>query len=316
MSVTAPSNPIGQTVSTSDANKIAVAKQKKVAPKWVRSFRDVGWRYVVAVIACLFAVFPFLFVVLGSFNADDTIASGSLLPKTFTLRHYKWLFNHPEAPYPLWMRNTYVVSLGVAFGTVFLCALGAFAFSRLRFRGRRPGLLTLLLCQMFPQILMITALYLISLNVHDVFPALGVTRHVWLVLIYLGGAMAGNVWLTKSFFDTVPMELDESAKVDGATHTQTFFRIVLPLATPILATIFIFAFISAFNEIALANVILGGESRRFTLTTGMNQFIASREQNWGRFAAGVVMASIPVLIIFRFAQRFLVSGLTSGSVKG
>ncbi len=279
-------------------------------------FREVGWRYIVAAFAILFAVFPFLFVLFGSVNTDDTIASGNLLPSSVSLRHYRWLFTHPNDPFPRWVLNTLFLAFFTAFGTILISALGAFAFSRLRFKGRRPGLIALLLCQMFPTLAMLTALYLISLNVNKVFPALGVGSLPWVVLLYLGGALAGNLWLSKSFFDTIPIELDESAKVDGATHAQTFFRIILPLVTPILATIFIFSFIATFNEIGVAAVLLNGNPNKFNIANGMAQFVQGREENWGRFAAGVVLSGVPIMLVFFFAQRFLVSGLTAGAVKG
>jgi arabinogalactan oligomer / maltooligosaccharide transport system permease protein len=304
-------SPVASAVTTgSSANTLAGPTKRS---RW---FRDVAWRYVVAIIASIFAVFPFLFVLLGSVNSDDTIASGDLLPSKFSFRHYRWLFSHPSDPYPYWLRNTMLISTFTALGTVVLCAVGSFAFSRLRFKGRRPGLLALLLCQMFPQTVMLVALYLISLSVNKSFPAFGQGNWYWIVLIYLGGALAGNLWITKSFFDTLPIELDESAKIDGASHTQVFFRVLLPLIAPILATIFIFAFIAAFNEIAVASALLSGNPKKFTLPNGMEQFVQGREQNWGRFAAGVVIAGVPVMLIFQYAQRFLVSGLASGAVKG
>jgi arabinogalactan oligomer / maltooligosaccharide transport system permease protein len=314
--VSAITSPIGVASGQRVAEETSLRLAEKPAPNLIRSFREVGWRYLVAVVAVGFAVFPFLFVFLGSVNPDDTIASGDLLPKTYSLRHYRWLFTHPTDPYPLWLRNTLLLSVFTALGTIIVCALGAFAFSRLRFNGRRPGLLALLLCQMFPQTAMVVALYLMSLKVNSVFPALGLGSIPWVVAVYLGGALAGNLWLSKSFFDTLPIELDESAKVDGATHAQTFFRIILPLVAPILATIFIFSFIAAFNEIAVASALLNGNPKKFNLANGMAQFVQGREQNYGRFAAGVVIAGVPVMCVFLYLQKFLVSGLTSGAVKG
>jgi arabinogalactan oligomer / maltooligosaccharide transport system permease protein len=316
VSSTTPLDSIAGSAQRVTRETVATTAPPKLAPKGVRWFREIGWRYVVGLIAVLFAVFPFLFVLSASLNRDDTLSGGGLIPSRFSFRHYKWLFQNSSAPYPSWLRNTLVLSVCTAAGTVLVCACGAFAFSRLRFKGRRPGLTALLLCQMFPAMLMTVALYLMSLRVNSVFPALGIGSLGWVIAVYLGGALAGNVWLTKSFFDTLPIELDESARVDGASHAQIFFRIILPLAAPILATIFIFSFIFVFNELPIAGALLRGDPNKFTLPYGLQQFVQGREQNWGRFAAGVIIAGVPVMLIFQFLQRFLVSGLTSGSVKG
>jgi arabinogalactan oligomer / maltooligosaccharide transport system permease protein len=282
----------------------------------MRWFRETGWRHVVGALAAFFALFPFLFVLSASFNSDDTLSSQSLIPTKITGRHYRWLFTHPKDPYPKWLTNTVVIGIATAIGTVVVAALGAYAFSRLRFAGRRPGILALLLSQMFPSLLLVVAVYLLLLNVGDTFPAIGLGTKVGVILVYLGGALGGNVWLMKSFFDTLPFELDESAKMDGATHAQTFFKVILPLAAPILATIFFFSFIFTVNEYPVAAALLQGNPDKFTLPYGLSQFIQGRDANWGRFAAGAVLAGVPIMLVFQFVQRFLVSGMTSGAVKG
>lgn len=285
-------------------------------PSPTQRFRQTGWRHLVGLIAVVFALFPFLFVLAASLNDDDTLAGQSLIPRSLTLRHYGWLFTHPEAPYPRWLLNSVVIATGTATGTVVVAACGAYAFSRLRFRGRRPGLVALLLAQMFPTVLLVVAVYLLLLNLGESFPAIGLGTRLGVVLVYLGGALGGNLWLMKSFFDTLPSDLDESAKVDGASHFQTFRMIILPLAAPILATIFFFSFIFTINEYPLAAALLQGNPKGFTLPYGLSQFIQGRESNWGRFAAGAVIAGVPIMLVFQVVQRYLVSGLTSGAVKG
>ena len=169
---------------------------------------------------------------------------------------------------------------------------------------------------MFPQLLAVVAIYLIVLRVGDVFPVIGLNKPTALVVIYLGGAMGVNTWLMKGFFDTIPSELDESARVDGATPAQVFWGVVLPLAAPVLAVIALISFIATLNEFVIASAILETQ-QKFTLPVGLWQYIDQKySEHWGPFAAGVLLAGIPIMIIFLSLQRFIVSGLTQGSVKG
>jgi arabinogalactan oligomer/maltooligosaccharide transport system permease protein len=216
-----------------------------------------------------------------------------------------------------WFKNSMVVSTVTALWTVFLAAFAAYAFSRLRFRGRRAGLLFLLLIQMFPNLLAQVAIFLFMTQVKGVFPTIGLGSIWALILVYLGGALGMNAWLMKGFFDTVPKELDESAKVDGATHAETFFKIILPLAVPILAVIGLLSFINSQAEYLLASVILSADDNSKTLAVGLSGYVqAGFDSRWGPFAAGSLIAAIPSVLIFLFLQRFIVSGLTSGAVKG
>jgi arabinogalactan oligomer / maltooligosaccharide transport system permease protein len=278
-------------------------------------WRTMGWRYVVAVVALVFALFPILWVFSASVNATGTLSGQTLIPARTTWANYTQLFDG-SVPFGRWFANTMIVAGTAAVLTVFLCALGAFAFSRLRFRGRRTGLLTLLLVQMFPQLLAVVALFLLMLRIGEIFPAFGLGTRVGLIAIYLGGALGINTWLMKGFFDTIPSDLDESAKVDGATHAQVFFRIILPLATPVLAVIGLLSFVFSVNEFLIASVILTNE-QDYTLSVGLARFIGERfDRRWGPFAAGTILGGIPVIVLFGFLQRYIVSGLTSGSVKG
>jgi arabinogalactan oligomer/maltooligosaccharide transport system permease protein len=188
----------------------------------------------------------------------------------------------------------------------------------MRFRGRRGGLLSVLLVQMFPQALAFVAVFLIMIQLGDVFPAIGLGTRFGLLLVYMGGAMGVNTWLMKGFFDTIPTDLDESARVDGASQHQIFFRIILPLVTPILAVVFLLSFIFLINDVILASAVLGqGSPDNFTLSVGLFRFINDNfSLRWGLFSAGALMAGIPVLVLFMFLQRYIVSGLTQGAVKG
>jgi arabinogalactan oligomer / maltooligosaccharide transport system permease protein len=273
------------------------------------------WRHTLVLFLCAFSVFPALWVVSASFNATDNMSLQTLIPKNPTLKHYTELFTSDRYQFGRWLFNSLKVTLITSSLTVVLAALGAYAFSRFRFRGRRVGLLGLLLIQMFPQILAMVAIFLLVLSLGNIFPWAGLNTHTALIFVYLGGAMGFNTWLMKGYFDTIPRSLEESAKVDGATPFQAFIWIILPLARPILATIFVLSFISSYSELILAQILLRSGTQ-FTLPVGMALLISDQfSQRWGMFAAGALISMIPFLIVFILAQRSLVSGLTRGSVK-
>jgi arabinogalactan oligomer/maltooligosaccharide transport system permease protein len=240
------------------------------------------------------------------------------LPEALTLDQFREILG--EFPYWRWFFNSLAISLVTSTSTVLLAASAAFAFSRLRFRGRRAGLLALLLIQMFPASLAFVAIYLMVQRM-SIFASLGPGSMATIVLFYLGGALGANAWLIKGFFDTIPRSLDEAATIDGATHAQTFWRIIMPLAAPVLAIIFLLSFITAQAEFLIASVILFGqdiESPSKTVATGLQGLLAGDryDLNWGPFAAGALIASIPVVLLFQFLQRFIVGGITAGAVKG
>jgi len=186
----------------------------------------------------------------------------------------------------------------------------------MRFAGRRVGLIALLLIQMFPQFLAVVAIYLMFGHIGDFYPALGLNTQLGLLLLYLGPSLGVNTWLMKGFLDTVPRELDESAVIDGASHAQVFFRIVLPLVAPILAITALLGFIFTINEFLLANTFLTTPETK-TLAVGLYGLIAGqRNANFGMFCAGSLLTAIPTVVLFQFLQRYIVSGLTSGAVKG
>lgn len=281
---------------------------------------DHWWRHVLIILAIVVAVFPPLYVITAAFNADQTLSGSSLIPRSITLDNFRGLFNPVDGGAEIFYTRWYFASLIVAFlnaiFTVLIGALSAYAFSRFRFRGRRMGMLFLLLIQMFPGLLNLVAIYLIVLRTGEVVPALGLNKLTALLVVYLAGAMSGNLWLMKGFFDSIPSELDESARVDGATPAQIFWGVVLPLAVPVLSVVAMFTFVGTLNEYITASVLLTGVDK-FTLPLGMRSFIStSYEENWGIFAAGVLFAQIPAILGFVFVQKYIVSGLTQGSVKG
>ncbi|MFY1700373.1 sugar ABC transporter permease [Micromonospora sp. WMMA1923] len=281
-----------------------------------RWFTRVGWRHLVGVLAVGFSLFPILFVFSAALNPQGTLSSTTLVPTDgLSLANVGELFE--RTAFGRWFVNSLLIAGLASFASVFLSSLAAYAFSRMRFAGRRVGMLALLLIQMFPQFLAIVAIFLIFGTITDLWPAIGFNTPWGLLLLYLGGALGVNTWLMKGFFDTLPRELDESATMDGATHAQVFFRIMLPLVAPILAVTGLLAFISTINEFLMANVFLTSTDSK-TLAVGMYGMLQGNERNnnFGIFAVATLLTAIPTVLVFQFLQRYIVSGLTSGAVKG
>ncbi|WP_025272591.1 sugar ABC transporter permease [Haloglycomyces albus] len=282
--------------------------------KWLKTN---GWRHAVAVVVCLYALIPILYIVVGAFNPKGTLPSESLMPNGFSLISFKRLFSDPQTPFLEWYGNTIVIACTAAFLSILVSSLAAYAFSRFRFRGRRPYLLFLLLIQMFPAFLAMVALYILFSNIGDYYPAMGLNTRLGLLMVYMGGALGVSTWLMKGFFDTIPKELDEAARIDGASHAQIFFRVILPLAAPIIAISGILAFVGTMNDFVLASVFLTDRSE-WTLALGLKTMVGEHaDQSYrGMFAVGTLLASVLTVTIFLSLQRYIVSGLTGGAVKG
>ena len=250
-------------------------------PRW---FRETGWRHLVGIVMLVFAAFPLVYVLSASLNPGGTLLTANGLFQSFNLQNYVDLFT-------------------------------AYAFSRMRFTGRRFGLLTLLLVQMFPQLLAFVAIFLLMSAIGDIFPFLGLNSQIGLIMVYLGGALGVNTFLMYGFFNTVPASIDEAAKIDGAGHARIFFTIILRLVAPILAVIGLLSFIGTTSDFVIASVVLVDPEKQ-TLAVGLYQFVSQETaRNWGVFAAGAVLAAILPVGLFLWLQRYIVSGLTAGSVK-
>ena len=279
-------------------------------------WREIGWKHIVGIAVIIYCVIPLLYVLSVSFVPNAVLTAPLSLSNGISFDNFKALGSDQYSMYWQWIFNSLVVSTVTAIGTVLMGAAAAYAFSRFRFRGRRGTLTFLLLVQMFPQMLAFVALFLLLLGIKDIFPALGLNSKLGLICVYLGGALGWNTFLLYGFFNSVPRELDEAAEIDGASHAQTFWTIIMPLVLPVLAVVGLLSFISSFGDFVIAKVVMQTPDQ-YTLAVGMYNWAADeRNAPWGVFAAGSIIAAIPVILLFQYLQKYIVSGLTSGAVKG
>jgi maltose/maltodextrin transport system permease protein len=269
-------------------------------------------------------LFPLLAVVSISLRPGN-FATGSLIPTEISLEHWKLALGIPyqaadgslvQPPFPVltWLWNSIKIATLSAFLIVAISTTAAYAFARLKFRFQKTILNSMLLLQMFPPVLALVAIFAIFETIGNFVPALGVETHAGLVVAYLGG-IATHVWTIKGYFETIPVEIEENAKVDGATHWQAFYRVLLPMAVPILMVVFVLAFIGTIIEYPVASVLLREETN-LTLAVGSKYFLHDQRFLWGDFAAAAVLSGLPITAVFLLAQRWIVSGLTAGGVKG
>jgi arabinogalactan oligomer / maltooligosaccharide transport system permease protein len=268
-------------------------------------------------------LYPVLFVFTIAFSGGQTLSIADLprdpmvadrlrailpWPESVSAENFRSLF--ADQPFARWLLNSVVIALATTVVGVALASTAAYAFSRFRFPGRRAGLMSFLVSQMFPGTLMLIPLYIIIVQLLG----LGST-YIGLVLIYTVTAIPLCVWMMKGYFDTIPKELEESALIDGASQATIFFRIVLPLAKPAVAVTALFSFMTAWNEFIQAATFMNREEM-YTAPVGLRFFVSGFSEQWGYFAAGSIVAAIPVVLLFLFLQKYLVSGLTAGAVKG
>ena len=277
-------------------------------------------KYLIALVLIAFALFPVIWILSASVNPVNSLATQTLIPENAGLQNYERLLGENEFsnvfPFKQWMINTLKIASVTTILTVSITTLAAYSFSRFRFHQRENMLRGILLVQVFPGLLAMVAVFLLIQQIGDVIPQLGLNTHTGLILVYLGGAMGINIWLMKGYFDSIPREIDESAMVDGATHWQIFTRLLLPLMRPIIVVVGLLTFIFVYGEFVMARILLK-TTTQYPVTVGLWQFTANQfAQNWGLFAAGALMAALPLLIIWLLLQDQLVSGLTEGSVKG
>jgi maltose/maltodextrin transport system permease protein len=269
-------------------------------------------------------IFPFLMILSISLRPGN-FAGGHLIPAHISFEHWKLALGisyldadgqlvKPPFPVLLWIWNSLKVAFISASVSLLLSITSAYAFARLRFRGRDAMLNGLLLLQMFPSVLALVAIYALFDRIGDFVPWLGLNSHWSLALAYTGG-VAQHIWLIKGYYDSVPRELEEAAAVDGATPFQAFIYVLLPMALPILVVVFVLAFLGGMIEYPVASVLMHNEEN-LTLAIGSRLFLFNQRYLWGDFAATAILAGLPLTLLFLLTQRWLVSGLTSGAVKG
>lgn len=277
---------------------------------------SIGVRLIIAVILIVFSLFPILWVISASFNPTGSLATQTLIPQNAGLGNYRELLNSGEIPYWTWFGNSIKIATITSVTALAITTAAAYAFSRFRFRGRQTMLKGILLINAFPALLALVATFLMISQFGDISPIIGLNSHVSLILVYLGTAMGINIWLMKGFLDTIPRDIDEAARVEGATDWQIFIQLILPLLRPILIVIGILNYISTYGEFVLARVLLK-TTEQFTLMVGLQIFTQAQfQQRWGVFAAGALIGALPIMIIYLALQDQIVGGLTQGAVKG
>lgn len=266
--------------------------------------------YLVIAIMSVIVIYPLLWVIGSSFNPGTSLSGSQMFPENPTLDHYKHLFDTNKSDYIIWYKNSLKISIITMLLTVVSVSLTAYSFSRYRFVGRKNGLVTFLILQMIPNFAALIAIFVLANRTGLI------DTHLGLILVYVGGQIPMNTWLMKGYLDTIPKELDESAKMDGAGHLRIFFQIVMPLAKPILAVVALFSFIAPFGDFILARILLRSEDK-FTLLVGLYELVAKQFGNeFTKFAAGSVLIAIPIAVLFLMFQKYFVSGLTAGGTKG
>jgi arabinogalactan oligomer / maltooligosaccharide transport system permease protein len=264
--------------------------------------------YLILLGAIAVVIYPILWVVGSSLNPGNSLSSSTIIPENATLDHYRKLF--AETEYLTWYWNTLKICFITMVLSVIFIGLTAYAFSRYKFVGRKNGLLLFLILQMIPQFVAILAIYILAFQVGLL------DTHLALILVYVGGLIPMNTYLAKNYYDTIPKELDESARIDGAGHFRIFWQIILPLSKPILAVIALFSFISPFADFILASILISSDDKQ-TLAVGLFNMISNKfGNNFTLFAAGSVLVAIPIGLLFLSLQRYFISGLTAGGTKG
>ncbi len=265
--------------------------------------------YLALLLFTLFALYPISRVVTIALRPGDQLLSSSLaiIPRNPTLANFRILLF--ETPFLRWLANSTLIALAVTVTGVALASTAGYALSRFKFLGRSATLNGLLVTQMFPATMLLLPLYLILIKLSLINSYLGV------IIIYSATALPFCIWQLKGYYDTIPLSLEEASNIDGCTRWQSFYLVVLPLSLPALVITALFSFMTAWNEYVVAALVLQ-DVERFTLPLGLKMFQANMSTQWGLYAAGALLVSIPVVALFLLLSRFLISGLSSGAVKG
>ncbi|MEG0236866.1 sugar ABC transporter permease [Cetobacterium sp.] len=264
--------------------------------------------HILLIIIALCVLIPVIWIVLSSLQEGNSLFSSTLIPKKLTIKHYINLFK--ETDFPLWYWNTFRIAIANMCISVVITTLTAYVFSRYKFKGKKAALITVLVLQMFPSFLAMTAVFILlsKLNLLDTFTGL--------ILVYSAGQVPYNSWLVKGYFDGIPKTLDEAARVDGAGHMTIFLKIILPLAKPIIVLIAITNFMGPWFDFIFPQLVLRSQNKR-TLAMGIFDWIQKgANDNFTMFAAGAILVAVPITILYMFLQKHIVKGLSAGAVKG
>lgn len=297
------------------ATTLSTRKQRSVWQRFFKSGReDSPFKRILInlalILSCAIAVYPVLRVLSVSLRPGDRLLSTSLaiIPDDASLQAYKTVLVEKE--FLVWVWNSIAITTATAITGVILAATSAYAFSRWRFPGRGPGLVFLLTTQMIPAPMLMVPIYILSTK-------LGLTQsYRGLVLAYSVTSVPFSIWILKGYYDTIPHELEEAALIDGVSRLSAFWRIILPLSTPALAIVFLFSFMAAWSDYLLARVMIASERSLWTWVLGVRDFQSQFQTQWGLFSAASILVMIPVVALFLYSSKWLISGLTLGSVKG
>ncbi|EFR31551.1 sugar ABC transporter permease [Eremococcus coleocola] len=264
--------------------------------------------YLYMIILCIVIIYPLLVTASSAFIAGNMTAFKLSFDVQWTLDNFRRLFD--ETLYGTWYKNTLIVAGSTMLIQVTIITLAGYAYSRYGFIGRKNSLKTFLIIQMVPTTAALTAFFVMA------FLLKAINQFWFLTFLYIGGGIPMNTWLMKGYFDTVPYDLDESAKIDGAGHIRTFWQIVLPLVKPMVAVQALWAFMGPFGDYMLSRFLLRSQEA-YTVAVGLQTFISDiRNQRVALFAAGAILIAVPISILFFLLQKNFVSGLTSGGTKG
>jgi len=270
------------------------------------------FQMVLAVLATIFALYPVWFMILASGRSGDRLytfkLAGMFLPTEWTWENYRVMLF--DEPFLTWMKNSLTVAGLTTIACLFIATSAAFAFSRMKFYGREWGLVLFLAIQSFPGVLSLVPIAQLLTAIG------GYGKHWGLILAYVSGTLIFTTMNLKGYFDTIPIDLEEAAMIDGCGPVQSFLLIALPLARPALAVTALFAFMGGWGEYVLASVLVPAPEVRKTAMVALYKLAGEVSIPWGYFAAGGVMIIIPVLVVFLYLQRYLEGGLTLGGVKG
>lgn len=304
-------------MSKKNPTSVKQANQKEIKVKKESFFRaargDSKFKrliiHLILISYCVLSVYPLLRIFSVSLRPGNRLLSTdlSIIPANATLENFRLVFDQGLLQ---WIWNSLIITVGTSFVGVIIAATSAYAFSRFKFRGRTPLLIYLLTTQMIPSAMLMVPLYILAINLKMV------GTYTGLVFAYAVTSVPFSIWILKGYYDTIPVDLEEAAVIDGCTRLESFWKIILPLSTPALAIAFLFNFSQAWNEYLIARVILGSQESILTWPLGLQRMIGQYLSQWGQYNAGALIVSIPVMILFLYMSKYMISGLTLGSVKG